>query len=339
MTITLGKKQLTIIVIAIIIICLALFGIKSYNRKNYENCAKEMKLNSNVAVQLAAEILNDYQDNWQSAINDDKATNIKGESDYCSDFNTALEWRYIYYNNKGYFKALDSLSNIAKKNMENMVDAPKKYEDTQKSLTTLYNDMHSLISLTESPTGSILTFGSKVNDLMMEIEAKNNETDLKINVSKDSIKRRTISIITSIEASIYKKKLEFAKQMKKRSNKNKAEYRKKGFKDLGNGILYKIIKKGKGPIPKETSMVKVNYEGRTIDGKVFDSSYKRGQPVELRANQVIKGWTYALTHMKEGSIWEIFIPYNLAYGDTEQGDIKPYSDLIFKIDLLSVTKE
>ena len=199
--------------------------------------------------------------------------------------------------------------------------------------------MNSLISLTESPTGSILTFSSKVNDLIMEIEAKNNETDLKINVPKDSIKLKTISIIASLEAPVYKKKLEFAKQVKKQSNKNKAEYRKKGFKDLGNGILYKINKKGKGPIPKETSMVKVNYEGRTIDGKVFDSSYKRGQPVELRANQVIQGWTYALTHMPEGSIWEIYIPYNLAYGDREQGNIKPYSDLIFKIELLSVNKE
>jgi FKBP-type peptidyl-prolyl cis-trans isomerase len=85
-------------------------------------------------------------------------------------------------------------------------------------------------------------------------------------------------------------------------------------------------------------MVKVNYEGRTINGKVFDSSYKRNAPVTLRANQVIKGWTEALTHMPVGSVWEVYIPENLAYGEREQGDIKPFSTLIFKIELLSIEK-
>ena len=83
-------------------------------------------------------------------------------------------------------------------------------------------------------------------------------------------------------------------------------------------------------------MVKVNYEGKTIDGKVFDSSYKRGQAVDLRANQVIKGWTEALTHMPAGSVWEVYIPQQLAYGDRDQGQIKPFSTLIFKIELISV---
>ena len=89
-------------------------------------------------------------------------------------------------------------------------------------------------------------------------------------------------------------------------------------------------------MPKDTSMVKVNYEGKTIDGKVFDSSFKRGQAVDLRANQVIKGWTEALVHMPAGSVWEIYIPQQLAYGEREQGQIKPFSVLIFKIELISV---
>ncbi len=82
--------------------------------------------------------------------------------------------------------------------------------------------------------------------------------------------------------------------------------------------------------------VKVNYEGKTIDGKVFDSSFKRGQAVDLRANQVIKGWTEALVHMPAGSVWEVYIPQQLAYGEREQGQIKPFSVLIFKIELISV---
>ena len=89
-------------------------------------------------------------------------------------------------------------------------------------------------------------------------------------------------------------------------------------------------------MPKDTSLVKVQYEGKTIDGKVFDSSYKRGTPVELRANQVIKGWTDVLVRMPVGSVWEVYIPQDRAYGEREQRDIKPFSALIFKIELVSL---
>ncbi len=116
-----------------------------------------------------------------------------------------------------------------------------------------------------------------------------------------------------------------------------ANAKKEGVKMLDGGVQYKVIKEGTGALPKDTSMVKVNYEGKTLDGKVFDSSYKRGQPAEFRANQVIKGWTEALVHMPAGSVWEVYIPQELAYGERQQGaDIKPFSMLIFKIELLEV---
>lgn len=115
-----------------------------------------------------------------------------------------------------------------------------------------------------------------------------------------------------------------------------ANAKKPGVKTLPSGVQYKVIKEGAGQMPKDTSVVKVNYEGRLIDGTVFDSSYKNGQPVTLRANQVIKGWTEALVHMPVGSVWEVYIPQELAYGDREQGQIKPYSPLVFKIELISV---
>lgn len=115
-----------------------------------------------------------------------------------------------------------------------------------------------------------------------------------------------------------------------------ANAKKPGVKTLPSGVQYKVIKEGAGQMPKDTSVVKVNYEGRLIDGTVFDNSYKNGQPVTLRANQVIKGWTEALVHMPAGSVWEVYIPQELAYGDREQGQIKPYSPLVFKIELISV---
>ena len=113
--------------------------------------------------------------------------------------------------------------------------------------------------------------------------------------------------------------------------------KKEGVKTLEGGVQYKVIKEGSGAIPADTSIVKVQYEGRTIDGKVFDSSYQRKEPAEFRCNQVIKGWTEVLTHMPAGSVWEIYIPQDKAYGARQQGDdIKPFSVLIFKIELLEV---
>lgn len=135
-----------------------------------------------------------------------------------------------------------------------------------------------------------------------------------------------------------------AKSMEKQYGANKAAgekyiaaYAKKaGVKQLPGGVYYRVIKEGTGEIPTDTSTVSVQYEGKLIDGTVFDSSYKGKDPVKLRANQVIPGWTTALTHMPAGSVWEVVIPQNLAYGARNQGQIKPFSALVFKIELLSV---
>ena len=136
-----------------------------------------------------------------------------------------------------------------------------------------------------------------------------------------------------------------AKNMEKESGPNKkagedflaANAKKDGVKVLESGVQYKVIKEGNGALPTDTSIVKVNYEGKLLDGTVFDSSYKRGQPAEFRTNQVIKGWTDALVHMPAGSVWEVYIPQELAYGERQQGaEIKPFSMLIFKIELLEV---
>ena len=126
---------------------------------------------------------------------------------------------------------------------------------------------------------------------------------------------------------------------KKAGEKYLADYAKnKDVKKLPSGVLYKVIKEGTGAIPTDTSKVKVHYEGKTIDGKVFDSSYKRGEPITLGANQVIPGWTDALTHMPVGSTWEVVIPQEKAYAERQQGEIKPFSTLIFKIELLGIEK-
>lgn len=106
-----------------------------------------------------------------------------------------------------------------------------------------------------------------------------------------------------------------------------------------SGLCYKVIKEGKGAIPTKTDRVKVHYRGTLIDGTEFDSSYKRGdEPTTFRANQVIPGWTEALTMMPVGSKWELYIPQDLAYGERNQGTIKPYSALIFEVELIDIEK-
>ena len=116
-----------------------------------------------------------------------------------------------------------------------------------------------------------------------------------------------------------------------------AEKNNANAKKTASGLIYEIVTPGdEAAKPKAIDTVRVVYEGKLKTGKVFDSSFKRGQAVDLRANQVIKGWTDALVHMPAGSVWEVYIPQQLAYGEREQGQIKPFSVLIFKIELLSV---
>ena len=151
----------------------------------------------------------------------------------------------------------------------------------------------------------------------------------------DSAQKVAQAMMRTIKAKNMEK--EFGPNKKAGEDFLKANEKKEGVKLLPSGVQYKVIKEGTGVMPKDTSMVKVHYEGKTLDGKVFDSSYKRGEPAEFRANQVIKGWTEALVHMPAGSIWEVYIPQELAYGERQQGaDIKPFSMLIFKIELLDV---
>ena len=112
--------------------------------------------------------------------------------------------------------------------------------------------------------------------------------------------------------------------------------KKEGVITTESGLQYKIIKKGNGNSPILSDKVEVHYEGTLIDGTKFDSSFDRGEPAEFGVTNVIKGWTEALLLMKEGDEWELYIPYDLAYGDRGNVHIKPLSALIFKIHLISI---
>ena len=137
-----------------------------------------------------------------------------------------------------------------------------------------------------------------------------------------------------------------AKSMEKNYGANKkagedflaANKAKPGVVTTASGLQYKVVKAGTGAIPSDTSKVKVNYKGTLIDGTEFDSSYKRKEPATFVANQVIKGWTEALKLMPVGSKWIIYVPQNLAYGSRDAGQIKPFSTLVFEVELLEIVK-
>lgn len=103
-----------------------------------------------------------------------------------------------------------------------------------------------------------------------------------------------------------------------------------------SGLQYEVLKQGEGKSPKATDIVVCHYEGRLINGKVFDSSYERGKPSSFPLNQVIAGWTEGLQYMKEGSKYRFYIPYYLGYGAYGAGPIPPYSALIFDVELIEV---
>ena len=119
-----------------------------------------------------------------------------------------------------------------------------------------------------------------------------------------------------------------------------AKKKKSGITVLPSGLIYKVLVKGNGPVAKETDKVKVKYEGRLIDGTVFDSTEKHGgEPATFSPSQVIKGWTEALTLMPVGSKWQLYIPQELAYGNRDAGQIKPFSALIFDVEVLEIVED
>ncbi len=152
---------------------------------------------------------------------------------------------------------------------------------------------------------------------------------------------RKVAIMTKFQQDM---QLKQQANMNKESDANKlagktfmeANLKKEGVKQTASGLQYKAIKEGTGKKPTAESKVTVNYEGKLIDGKIFDSSYERGQTATFPLNGVIPGWTEGLQLMTEGSIYELYIPSDLAYGDRGNQAIPGGSTLIFKVELIKV---
>lgn len=146
--------------------------------------------------------------------------------------------------------------------------------------------------------------------------------------------------VTAYQQELEKQRTESAAAAKGKGEKFMAENKKRsGVKTTESGMQYEILKEGNGEKPKATDQVTVHYHGTLIDGTVFDSSVKRGQPATFPLNGVIKGWTEIVQLMPVGSKWKVVIPPELAYGENGAGNtIGPNETLIFEIELISIKK-
>lgn len=172
------------------------------------------------------------------------------------------------------------------------------------------------------------------------------ETEPFIQAIKDVLNNSEIKLTTAeIQEVIHKFQQKHQELQNKLAEENRAagekflaeNKTKKGVIELPSGLQYKVVKEGTGEKPTASSTVVVHYRGTLLDGKEFDSSYKRGEPASLPLNGIIKGWQEALTLMKTGAKWQVFIPAELAYGARGAGNsIPPNSTLIFDIELISI---
>jgi FKBP-type peptidyl-prolyl cis-trans isomerase len=167
---------------------------------------------------------------------------------------------------------------------------------------------------------------------------KDTLTGGKAAMSDDEIR----ATLTDLSKDLQQKQAAVAKEKGEKNRKEGEDFlaankTKEGVVVLPSGLQYKILKAGDGPKPTAADTVVCNYKGTLIDGKEFDSSYKRGQPATFPVGGVIKGWTEALQLMPVGSKWQLFIPPDLAYGDRQAGaDITPGSTLLFEVELMSI---
>lgn len=177
--------------------------------------------------------------------------------------------------------------------------------------------------------------GQNAKNLMTDLDLAAVQQGLKDAYDNKKAPLSDEQMTTAVESYV-KKKLE------EKVSKNKTEgeawlaenAKKEGVKTTASGLQYKVITEGTGTSPKATDKVVVHYEGKLIDGTIFDSSYERGEPIEFPLDQVIAGWTEGLQLMKTGGTYELYVPSDLAYGENGNQNIEPNSVLIFKIELL-----
>lgn len=317
-------------VIALVWMGFILFG------NNYRSNALQMKENATVAYRLSSIMLNDYLDNWIQVETEKVGENAEGQMVSTDSPSTVLKWRRQFFEKNGYVGLLDELLKQMESNYGKMNLTPAKYRDTHYSFEKLIKHINALANLTVTPGDSLVKMAYDMNDLVNKVKDDLEASDFNFLISYDDLKAKVDGLAATVNDTKLADALIKDVVDKSSSAINAMKYKKMGFSELpkGNGVLYRVVNAGKGRKPKDDTKVKLHYEGKLMDGTVFDSSYQRGQPAVMRPSQTVPGFWHSLLNMKEGAKWEIFIPNSQAYGARSAGAVKPYSDLFFTIEIL-----
>ena len=232
-----------------------------------------------------------------------------------------------------------------------------KGDSAQKSIASLLEGMaEGMKGTVDKETSELVDLGTKIGGSLKDQDKTGLMGDSTLKVNIDIIKQGLVNglrgskvLMTAPEAQEYLQKTMQVLQAKKMEssfgpNKTAGENflaenaKKPGMITTASGLQYEILTKGNGPVPSDSSKVKVSYHGTLIDGTVFDSSVDRKEPAVFPVNGVIKGWTEVLKLMPVGSKYKVYVPQQLAYGNQERGAIKPFSMLIFEVELVSIEK-
>ena len=305
---------------------------------NYKSNALKMKVNTMIASRLSNAILADYQDNWVRVETEQLGRNDEGVLVSTDDAGKVIKWRQEFFRKNGGAELLQHLKDDIDDNYKSLKLTPARYRETKDNFKNLQKDINELIAMTEQPGDSLFAFVARIKDLNDAIQKDLEPTDFNFWVSYDDVNLRVKELVGNIKDKDLVESLGKETDGAQNNVVNMLKYKKMGFKELpnGKGVLFHEITAGKGPKPKDDTKLVLHYEGKLMDGTIFDSSYKRGEPVTMRPSQTVPGFWHSLTNMKVGSKWEIYIPYAEAYGNRAAGAVKPYSDLFFTIEVLGI---
>lgn len=288
----------------------------------------------------------------------------QGLVQYLEQQGILLSTSNIEYDYQSKIASADSTQKEAlKKEMAAKVDSVKKLNGPR--LNEFVKGLKTAIDLKDkSPYAQGLSIGVQFSQMMIpQLNSMLFGTDSTKSVNSDQILSGLVSslkkeqlAISAVEANtLVQGELEKAQKAEqaRKDEELKVQYadsiaageafmqenaKREGVVTLPSGLQYEIIRQGNGPKPADSDRVKVHYHGTLINGAVFDSSVDRGEPAVFGVTQVIPGWTEALKLMPVGSKWKLYIPYNLAYGSQDRGTIKPFSNLVFEVELLDIEK-
>lgn len=313
-----------ILIIAIAFLLLSGVGYMVYNHLGSKSEKEELATNINKAGAISMFIIQDYAMTWQASIKNEKVLDDKGNSVYNNDFNSAIYNRSQFYRNIGVLPYLDSLKTAIQIGMKNVNSDGK--EDI--AFSSSFEKVAKLMNLAIEPTGSLFTFNQSVNVIRSDFQSSLDQIAIYYPVaSKDSIERWGLTFLQE-------KRALYLEKIRKEHAINKEQMKKEGFHLITDGIYYKTISKGNGKTHcNSSSIITVEYKGTLMNGVEFDRS---NGSIEFNLTYLIRGWQIAIPYMTLGETAEFVIPYDLAYGEQGTGPIPPYSNLRFRVKLISI---